>query len=422
MPATALRTPRLRANTSKNKKATQQLNKIEPKNKRKTPLSERAVGISKKRKTSGLRVTGDVIVFALCSRYLLLVSLLDARKAHLGVVAAVAGLEVGAEMVADAFEGGASADGEASDVPRGCQDKEQKEDSLNDSSSDYSSESDSDDDEVEATEGLTTLTKFFSGAGFVVPRMVVYGGVGVGRSDSTRAVDTFRQAGCAHVTLCTVLPTGPGELRAACDVLIIPGGRAQEVVRGLGHAQREAIRAFVRTWGGRYVGVCAGALIGGRDEHAFLNLLPVRSRRPKWEQKRSTRLRGTVSLDISNASHALGKHLHGPSSEGLNPLAGDEPLQCWYHNGPLWSTQQPAFRSGTVHSLASITDFTLQGTNSKLRGKLQQLHGSAAFIHGKCGEGNVVLCGPHVDCALGRHAHSVHRLFLLLVCAPLMPT
>lgn len=54
------------------------------------------------------------------------------------------------------------------------------------------------------------------------------------------------------------------------DVLLIPGGFAQNTLDALGQTGAERVRAFVRSGGG-YVGICAGAYLGCKG---WLNVLP----------------------------------------------------------------------------------------------------------------------------------------------------
>ena len=54
------------------------------------------------------------------------------------------------------------------------------------------------------------------------------------------------------------------------DVLLIPGGFAQNTLDALGKAGGERVRAFVRSGGG-YVGICAGAYLGCKG---WLDVLP----------------------------------------------------------------------------------------------------------------------------------------------------
>ena len=56
----------------------------------------------------------------------------------------------------------------------------------------------------------------------------------------------------------------------AFDVLLIPGGFAQNTLDALGKAGSERVRAFVRSGGG-YVGICAGAYLGCKG---WLDVLP----------------------------------------------------------------------------------------------------------------------------------------------------
>ena len=56
----------------------------------------------------------------------------------------------------------------------------------------------------------------------------------------------------------------------AFDVLLIPGGFAQNTLDALGKAGGERVRAFVRSGGG-YVGICAGAYLGCKG---WLDVLP----------------------------------------------------------------------------------------------------------------------------------------------------
>jgi len=57
------------------------------------------------------------------------------------------------------------------------------------------------------------------------------------------------------------------------DVLLIPGGFAQNTLDALGKAGGERVRAFVRSGGG-YVGICAGAYLGCKG---WLDVLPEAS-------------------------------------------------------------------------------------------------------------------------------------------------
>jgi hypothetical protein len=56
----------------------------------------------------------------------------------------------------------------------------------------------------------------------------------------------------------------------AFDLLLIPGGFAQNTLDALGKAGGERVRAFVRSGGG-YVGICAGAYLGCKG---WLDVLP----------------------------------------------------------------------------------------------------------------------------------------------------
>ena len=84
------------------------------------------------------------------------------------------------------------------------------------------------------------------------------------------------------------------------DVLLIPGGFAQNTLDALGKAGGERVRAFVRSGGG-YVGICAGAYLGCKG---WLDVLPECSVvdfehwcRAVWKSTRASRRFSTNALE-----------------------------------------------------------------------------------------------------------------------------
>jgi glutamine amidotransferase-like uncharacterized protein len=103
------------------------------------------------------------------------------------------------------------------------------------------------------------------------------------------------------------------------DVVMLPGGSANKMTRGLQEAGRDRVRDFVRKGGG-YVGVCAGAYMGASEpSHYGLGLAAVRCADTKhWRRG------GGQRVDVEAAT--LFEEFSGVSKKAQ---------RIFYMNGPL---------------------------------------------------------------------------------------
>ncbi len=162
-----------------------------------------------------------------------------------------------------------------------------------------------------------------------------------------------------------------GTIRAgalkADDVLVVPGGFADEQAAALGPEGLSEVRRFVAE-GGAYVGICAGAYLATAHpvpRAGSLELLDVMSL-PPWQ-------RGA-----------------GPLRVGWPGEAGSFPM--YYENGP-------------VFGLAGRPDLPRPVTILEYRsgvGGADDMAGLAAVVAGSYGRGRVVLFGPHPERTPGR--------------------
>ena len=162
------------------------------------------------------------------------------------------------------------------------------------------------------------------------------------------------------------------------DVLLIPGGFAQNTLDALGKAGGERVRSFVRNGGG-YVGICAGAYLGCKN---WLDVLPEASvvDFEHWCRGRSDdcvlKLREPFELYKAR------------------PGEGSMSVVARYANGPLLRATGSARVAATFAS-----DFTRNVR--KKRGDAEELPRGvmprhASIVLGESG-GRVVLISPHLE-------------------------
>ena len=185
------------------------------------------------------------------------------------------------------------------------------------------------------------------------------------------------------------------------DVLLIPGGFAQNTLDALGKTGGERVRAFVRSGGG-YVGICAGAYLGCKG---WLDVLPECSGgglpalvpRPEINQRRG-RLERTVNILISTQVRGRSDDCSssGSRSSSTRRAAGRGGMSVVsrYANGPLLRATGSARVAATFAS-----DFTRNVR--KKRGDAEELPRGvmprhASIVLGENG-GRVVLISPHLE-------------------------
>lgn len=174
------------------------------------------------------------------------------------------------------------------------------------------------------------------------------------------------------------------------DILVVPGGRVQRLLR---HLDCDHIRRFVSN-GGRYIGICAGACAAASFNGSGMRLLPVTAVCPRWEKR--TGLTGRATMV--------------PYSADCVAAVGAASRVCGYYNGPVFNLNQGAFkakrgRSAAVRAEYVLDQLRLKSLTKKMHAKAERaLCGKACIVTGQYGSGTVLLCGPHPEFAKGLEA------------------
>jgi hypothetical protein len=196
----------------------------------------------------------------------------------------------------------------------------------------------------------------------------------------------------------------PAGLRAL-DVLVVPGGNAQEIVsgwsstgigrtppwqsagrpRGVGPRGLAAIREFVRR-GGTYVGIgSGGGLLAGPE---FLGLLD-------FEVVAATLGVGRVWLRLPHPSHPLVRGMAGSPPRGRRGPTG--PVPAMYYSEPFARLPGgPVFKAGRgVTAVALYAGAHADPAASTLIRPevLAESSGHAAILHRRVGRGHVAVFG-----------------------------
>jgi glutamine amidotransferase-like uncharacterized protein len=160
------------------------------------------------------------------------------------------------------------------------------------------------------------------------------------------------------------------------DLILMPGGDGFGQHRSMGPAGADAVREFVRG-GGRYLGTCAGLAISLNE--------PDRIQLIKYRRIiGAMREQGRLAVKLSEKGAAL---------LGIAPGR----YMVKYSNGPLPQlTEQPATGDSEV---IAVYDSTLGAPGSEG----PAMYGLPAIIHGRYGEGPLLVTGFHPECYASTH-------------------
>lgn len=150
------------------------------------------------------------------------------------------------------------------------------------------------------------------------------------------------------------------------DVVVFGGGSSSAQGRGLGHAGRDAVRAFIENGGG-YVGICAGAYLAMSSREEYLRIIDCRPGGSSGS--------GVVQADFSNTAGAA-IHVHG-----------HQPIK--YSGGPL-------IESGALPATCAVWA-TFAEDLPRVDKKPVPLAGKAAVVAAEFGDGRLVLFSPHPE-------------------------
>eukprot|EP01006_Ploeotia_vitrea_P007368 TRINITY_DN16848_c0_g1_i1.p1 TRINITY_DN16848_c0_g1~~TRINITY_DN16848_c0_g1_i1.p1 ORF type:complete len:276 (-),score=20.15 TRINITY_DN16848_c0_g1_i1:138-926(-) len=198
--------------------------------------------------------------------------------------------------------------------------------------------------------------------------------IGVGADPSILATQSFRKLRTWRNTVLTAGSQIPTPFTTKeYDVVVFPGGTASVQRKTLGDTGAKAVTEFVQAGGG-FVGICGGAYLGGTNPKKPWTLALLQA--DFWLQTKGN-LSGTVKLQPYNARDDVTQALLGGSTAAFT---------CHFHNGACFYTD----RCGTdVTPVVTIQNIP-QGFPKPMRGM-------AAVVTGMCGNGRVVLCGPHPE-------------------------
>jgi glutamine amidotransferase-like uncharacterized protein len=156
-------------------------------------------------------------------------------------------------------------------------------------------------------------------------------------------------------------------LDSTYDLVIIPGGTAKNYLNVMGDEGVRTLKQYINDGGG-YFGVCAGAYIGAVNDAT---------------------LRKNVGIGLLPVYYTLYKrNIDIQCTVKLHDITENNNYTCRYHNGAVFESVDVG---ENVTSYAKIIDVD---NNQKIK---HYLISKTAIVAGMYGQGQVVLCGPHIE-------------------------
>ena len=159
------------------------------------------------------------------------------------------------------------------------------------------------------------------------------------------------------------------------DVLVFPGGNAQDMMLDLNAEGSDIVKDFVNERGKGVVGICGGsALLSSSGKFNTLDIAAV----------------SVVDPAVKSPGHALVAFELTPDGEGVFPeLSGENAIVMRYYNGPL-------FKNRASTALATITTDVYQEPAQK-----GYTPGKVLFANGESGKGKYFLSVGHPESTRG---------------------
>jgi hypothetical protein len=178
-----------------------------------------------------------------------------------------------------------------------------------------------------------------------------------------------------------------GALRGGCSTLIVSGGDAYQIARGLSGGCCQEIEAFIRG-GGLYVGVCAGAYIPLPSSISPLDAFNLSS----------TKIENIVAGDFQIPGDSERVSQRYCDRTIIHPVRGEVCLDA--DDGvvaPLYGG--PIFREPSEDAvLFRYCGFTARSQfNIERRRAMGMVVGRPAAVKSRLGDGALLLIGPHLE-------------------------
>jgi glutamine amidotransferase-like uncharacterized protein len=188
-------------------------------------------------------------------------------------------------------------------------------------------------------------------------------------------------AGC-DVSFVTSQHLRKGALRGY-DVIVFPGGNAQQQSVLLGEHGKEVTRDFVRNGGG-FVGICAGAFFAASNSSYGLDLINVQS----LSKNRDVPGHGMLSMAARNAGSVSMEFTKAGKAVFDYP---EEIISVCYSGGPILS---PAGRPD-LPFFVSLADYRTEVFDyDDQKGTMIN---TPAIVASRFGNGRVILVSPHLE-------------------------